>query len=254
MKIVVFDTETTSLEKPFCYNIGYTIADVCDGACEILLRKDFVVEQVWHNPMLFTTAYYSNKREIYVNRMRGRKCSMDKFGYICQEMIRDFKYHQVELAFAYNSGFDEKVFEYNCEWFKCNNPFDNLEIKDIMNYVHTFVAFTQAYQEFCDTHSLYTESGNYSTTAESVYKYITQDIDFVEEHTALADSEIELEVLNYCLQQGATLDGNYKRYSSIPRKVERNLTIIDTQGQEHNFAYIKKRCYQDGAKIVLKNS
>ena len=89
MNIMIFDTETTSLEKPFCYNIGYVIVDT--ETTEEIKKCDFVVEQVWHNPMLFTTAYYSNKRELYVKSMRQRKTKMDKFGYICQQMIRDIK-------------------------------------------------------------------------------------------------------------------------------------------------------------------
>ena len=148
MNIVVFDTETTSLEKPFCYNVGYIIADLNGN---VFCKKDFVVEQVWHNPMLFTTAYYSDKREIYISRMKGKRATMEKFGYIMQEMIRDFKAYNVELAFAYNSPFDKGVFEFNCEWFKCNNPFDNIEIKDIMNFVHSFIAFREEYQAFCES-------------------------------------------------------------------------------------------------------
>ena len=27
MNICVFDTETTSINKPFCYNVGYTIVN-----------------------------------------------------------------------------------------------------------------------------------------------------------------------------------------------------------------------------------
>lgn len=251
MKIVVFDTETTNLEKPFCYNIGYVIADT--DSKQVLLKRDFVVEQVWHNPMLFTTAYYSDKRELYVERMRARKTIMDKYGYITQTMIRDFKAYEIEMAFAYNSPFDKKVFEYNCEWFKCNNPFDDVEIKDIMPIVHSLIAFKQEYQDFCDKYERYTESGNYSTSAETVYQFISGNLDFVEEHTALADSEIELQILLHCIEKyNADLNKTYKRYSSIPKKTPKELKVIDTDNNEHTFSYMKKRCYQDGNKIILK--
>ena len=38
------------------------------------------------------------------------------------------------------------------------------------------------------------EKGNYLTNAESCYAYLTQNEDFEEEHTALADVEIEIEI------------------------------------------------------------
>ena len=127
MKIMIFDTETTSLNKPFCYNVGYVIADT--DTKEIVETKDFVAEQIWHNLALFSTAYYAEKRQLYVKDMRSRKTRMMKFGRICQEMIRDIKKYNIQMAFAYNSDFDERVFDFNCDWFKCINPFDTVEIK-----------------------------------------------------------------------------------------------------------------------------
>ena len=250
MKIMVFDTETSNLEKPFCYNIGYVVYDTDNEI--VLEKKDFVVEQVWHNDMLFTTAYYSNKREIYVNRMRARKVLMEKYGYICQEMIRDIKRYEIKLAYAYNSPFDDKVFNYNCEWFKCNNPFDNVKILDIRGFVHNSIANEKAYKDFCEENEYFTESGNYSTTAETLFRYIKQDLDFVEEHTALADSLIELDILNYCIDNyGLDYEKEYKTKRTIERETERELEIVHN-GKSYLFNYKSRRNATNGMKITLK--
>lgn len=222
-KIMIFDTETTSLNKPFCYNNGYIVADSKTGA--IYEKKDFVIEQIWHNLPLFETAYYAEKRPIYVKRMKARKVRMTKFGYMCREMAKDIKKYNIEYAFAYNSSFDEKVFNFNCDWFRCINPFDNVEIKDIRGYAHKFL-INKDFEAFCEKHELFTDSGNYSTTAETMYKYITNKIDFVEEHTALSDSIIEWEILKECISKGGKIEKTYSSKKSIPRIQDKILTII----------------------------
>lgn len=251
MNIVVFDTETTSLEKPFCYNIGYAIFNTDTREC--LLAKDFIIEQVWHNKPLFESAYYAEKRPIYVNRMKARKVIMNKFGYITQEMIRDFSAFEVAEAYAYNSPFDDKVFAFNCEWFKCNNPFDNIPIFDIRGYVHKKIAFTQEYKKFAETHNLFTESGNYSTTAEALFKFIDNNTEFTEEHTALADSMIEAKILFDCVRRGCEYGQEYKVYRTIPREIEKELTIIyGEQKSEISFKYHQRINRENGNRIYLK--
>ncbi len=216
-KICVFDTETTSLDKPFCYNIGYVIAD--PETDEIFLRRDFVVEQIWHNQPLFQSAYYAAKRPLYINRMRARLASLDKFGYICQQMIRDFRQYEVVAAYAFNSDFDERVFNFNCDWYKCNNPFDNIPVYDIRAFAVNHIAFTDEYQAFCDKFSLYTESGNYSTTAEAFFKYIA-DENFVEEHTALADSICEYGILKYLHDNSCDIS----QFETAPKIVKKEIS------------------------------
>lgn len=222
MNICVFDTETTSLEKPFCYNIGYVILN---DKWEILLQRSFVVQQIWHNLPLFSTAYYAEKRPIYVKEMRAKKTRMDKFGFICQQMIRDFQQFNVAAAFAYNSPFDEKVFNFNCDWFKVINPFDTIPIYDIRGYVHNSLMKNDFFM-FCEYNQLFTETGNYSTTAETLYKYISRDTEFIEAHTAIEDSLIEYQILKYCCENGAVLGEDYKAKKSIERKTKKELSIV----------------------------
>lgn len=247
MNIVVFDTETTSLQKPFVYNIGYKVVNT--ETKETLLRKEFVVTQIWDNKELFSSAYYADKRQVYVNRMRARLIIKEKFGYIMQEMIRDFKAYEIQQAYAYNSDFDESVFSFNADWFKCMNPFETVEVFDIRGYVHEFIADTEEFQNFCEENQQFTEKGNYSTTAETLFRYIAKDIDFTEEHTALADSEIETEILFACIKLGGEFGKHYKTKQSIERNVEKILTIIQ-DGNEYSFSYRKRT--NRGDKIYLK--
>ena len=248
MNIVVFDTETTSLDKPFVYNIGYVIGDT-DG--NVLLRRDFVVEQIWHNLPLFSTAYYAEKRSLYIESMRARKTSLDKFGYICQRMIRDFREYSVERAFAYNSPFDEKVFDFNCDWFKCNNPFDNIPIVDIRGFAIKYLVDSM-YKGFCDENEYFTDTGNYSTTAEIMYRFISGNKDFIEDHTALSDSEIEFKILLACLECGADINEEITAKRSIEREVERTLHIKTAEQTDYYFAYNKIRINKERTEITLK--
>lgn len=249
MSVMVFDTETTSLDKPFCYNIGYVILD---DEMNIVKTADYVVEQIWHNLPLFSTAYYAEKRPLYVSAMKGRTAKMDKFGYICQQMIRDIRNYEVTSAYAYNSSFDERVFAFNCDWFKCSNPFDTIPVFDIRGYAHQFICDNAEYTAFCEAHELFTDSGNYSTTAEALFKFISQDTEFIEEHTALSDSIIEAEILLETLSRGAELETEYKTRLSYPREIEKELRIVKDKETIASFNYKKISINKERTKITLK--
>lgn len=239
MNIIVLDTETAgSLEKPFCYDVGYVIYNVEENTR--LEEKHFVVEQIWHNLELFDSAYYADKRNQYVQLMRSRKATMDKFGYIMREMARDIKKYNVTDAYAYNSDFDDKVITRACDWFKCINPLETIAIHDIWGYSCEWITKFQKYKDFCDDYGYYTDTGNYKQSAECVYRFITGDIEFEEAHMGLHDAQIELEILRYCLSHGATINWDYKVTRVLTRDEPQDFKVVVDNDTIYEGQYVKK--------------
>ena len=241
--IMVFDTETTGLDKCFCYDVGYQIIDT--ETAETMVSKHFIIEQVWHNLPLFESAYYKDKRPLYVQLMRQHKATMTKWGYAMQEMIRDIKKYEITDAYAYNSDFDDKVFNFNCDWFKTINPFDNVAIHDIWGYASEWITWTDEYKTFCEEHQYFTDTGNYKASAEVVYRYIRQDTEFNEAHMGLYDVEIESIILFFCIAQGAIWNYNYPVTKILKREQEKPFTIKINGKEIVKGKYFKKYVRND---------
>ena len=262
MNILVFDTETISVDKPFCYNIGYVIYDTDEH--KILVKRDFVVEQVWYNQPLFETAYYYDKRQIYVDGMRSRKTKLMKYGFIQRKMISDIKQYHVDGAYAFNSDFDERVFKFNSDYYHCSNALELIPVYDIRGHAVSTIA-TDGYFDFCDKNSdikgadgkskkFITDADGYKTTAESFYCFMRDDAEYNEEHTALADSLIELEILLKACTDGADLTQHYTVPRSLPRNTPKVMYIKRGKEVIATFDYVSKteRKCADGVAISIR--
>lgn len=243
MYCMVFDTETTGLDKPFCYDVGYVILDMDNYS--IVKSCHYIVEQHWHNLPLFSTAYYNQKRPLYVSLMRAKKAVLDKWGYIMRAMHRDIVQYKITDAYAYNSDFDDKVFTFNCDWFKCNNPLETVAIHDIWGYASEFITNKPEYRAFCEAHACFTDSGNYRGNAETVFQYITNNPEFIEAHMGLHDAKIESDILIYCLKQGGEWYQDYKVNKILPRIVARKFKIKINGKEIYVGEYVKKYTQKD---------
>lgn len=248
MYSLVFDTETTDLSKCFCYDVGYLIFENDSGI--VIERKHFIIEQVWHNLPLFQTAYYVNKRPLYIPLMRSRKATLEKWGYVMQEMIRDIKRYEITDAYAYNSDFDEKVFAYNCDWFKTQNPFDTVAIHDIWGYASEIITCQKDYQDFCEANMRFTESGNYSGNAETVYQFLTKSPAFTEQHMGVFDADIEAHILQECVKMGLDWGKDYKVVKILPRPIAHPYQISVNGTVIHTGEYVKKTIYKDNYRFT----
>lgn len=192
MKIVL-DTETISLEKPFVYDLGYVIVN--DNG-DIIAKKSYVISQVWNNKELFATAYYANKKPLYYARLKSGYSKKVGWGHAMRYLANDIKKYGITEIYAYNSKFDSRALNFMCAWYKVVNGLGGIEIQDIMKFIKP-ITTTQDYQEFCQTNGFMTESKTPQPQkkAETLYRYLTNNVDYEEEHTGLEDSLIELEIL-----------------------------------------------------------
>lgn len=169
-------------------------------------------------------------------------------------MSRDINQFNVKRAFAYNSPFDDRVFEFNCDWFKVINPFENIEILDIRAFACEYLVDNR-YKAFCESNNYFTDSMNYSTTAEIMSRYINMNDTIVEEHTALADSILECEILttiveDYGVDIFTAIQPNTPK--SIERIIEKELVITTPNNEKFKFNYHKIRINKDKTAITLK--
>ena len=255
MNILVFDTETIGVEKCYCYNLGYRIVDL--DAHKVLCEKDFVIKQVWENKMLFATAYYNEKKSLYVSALRGKRARIINYGYAMREMIKDIQKFDVENAFAYNSNFDTKVFDFNCDWYKCSNALDYVRVYDIWGFTSELIASGMAkdYVDFCVKNGFISEANNLKNNADTWGKFLA-GLSFEEQHTALADSQIESDILCYCLKYLPIADYKVRKCISAPVENKKTLSIIDSETGEVLFAYnyTNKVDYKSKGEIYLSGA
>lgn len=251
--IMILDTETISAtEKKFVYDIGFIVAKLEGNEYKPIEKSQMIVSNIYDNKELFQTAYYANKRIKYTNLMKGRKVEKSKIGYIMQSIAYTLKRYNIKEVYAYNSPFDKSVFDFNCEYYKLKNPFDNKKWVDILVIANHYIHNHKDYLEFVEKNNFINPSGYIQTNAEKTQAFLTNNPDYVEEHTSLQDCEIELNILNKCIDRGYHGEGEIKlRQRFIKTKnIYQYLNII-VNGNTHRFKYLTKKNTRKG--IVLKS-
>ena len=192
MKLVL-DTETISLEKPFVYDLGYVITN--DNG-DIIAKKSYVISQVWNNKELFATAYYADKKPLYYARLKSGYSKKVGWGHAMRYLANDIKKYGITEIYAYNSKFDSRALNFMCAWYKVVNGLGGIEIQDIMNFIKP-ITTTQDFFNFCESNGYMTNHKipQPQKKAETLYRYLTNNVNYEEEHTGLEDSLIELQIL-----------------------------------------------------------
>ena len=197
-KFIVLDVEGMQKCRP--YNIGYIIADR-NG--KIYKRHSFALPVAfWENITnclqigQAVEMRHNNIQEILhdMNKpRRKRKYKSITIPEFFKQFSAEIRRYKVKRLFAYNVTFDRgALFRLFGE-----NQFNSLNLQycDIISGILTTKLLTKKYVNFCLTNAYLTPKGYPSYKAEIVYRYLTGQADFNEEHTGLSDVLIEYSIL-----------------------------------------------------------
>lgn len=192
----MLDTETLGIVNPLVYDLGYLIYDTQTE--EIIVKRDYLIKQIYDNETYMQSAYYGWKKPIYEEMLADGKCKKVWWGIALDILRKDIARCVADGSelYAYNSQFDWNAIKMTCEKYnsKQNPTIDG--IKDIMDYINP-ITQTEEYRKFCFDNGFITKhkKPQPQRKAETLFRYLSGQTEFEEKHMALSDSEIELVIL-----------------------------------------------------------
>ena len=85
---------------------------------------------------------------------------------------------------------------------------DDVKCYDLMSSAINLVGNTQRYQKWALKHGYVTPTGRARATAETMYRFVTSNDEFIEDHTALSDALVESDILAHLV----TKKSGYKKH------------------------------------------
>lgn len=234
--------KSIAIARPLIYDLGWTITN---RKGEILDKKQYLVAETFSVPSVFNTAYYAEKRPLYLGMLERKEISVLPWQTIMEIFVEDLQ--KVDSVGAYNSMFDfkkaipftelyikklyspdyyawEQVQKKLCykianekykkeeekDFDKDNFSFrgQSYPLFDLWGLATTHLLNNVSYKKKCLENDMLTASGTYfKTSAEASYRYLKDKYDFDEAHTALEDAVIETFILSQVAKRSAITIG-----------------------------------------------
>lgn len=209
---IVLDTETCPLDRDleevlpsnmFAYDIGWAIVDKRGN---VYRTRSYVNADIFlDEKKLMQSAYYADKVPQYWKDIKEGKRTLTSFYNIKKALLEDIAEFNVAEIYAHNMRFDYGALNNTQRWLsKSRNRYFfpyGTEICDTLKMSRDVLKTMPTYKRFCQENGFMTKNNQCRYTAEIIYKFITQNLDFEESHTGLEDVMIEKEILAYCYKQ-----------------------------------------------------
>ena len=200
----IIDVETAgNFEVPKIYDIAVTI---CDKQGNDVDQQNWIIEEVFKNKKLMKSAYYSKKLPLYYEMLASNPRMLVPFSQMKQELNFMLEVNDANYITAYNLRFDMGALKYTNYkydypkhgWEECKFFYDKYQYIDLWALACQTIGQQKKFKNFVDSNGLISDKGNRKSSAEVMYAFLLQDPTFAESHTALADCEIEKEIMLKC--------------------------------------------------------
>lgn len=207
--ILVLDTETTNITKTdkvengnnLVYNVGWSAVIPTTG--EVIEEHSYIVAEIFFGEAeRMKSAYYANKIPDYLKGISTKEYIVESYYSILAEIHRFCRLNDIVAICAHNARFDVDALNTTLAWISGYQIYalPDIEIWDSMKMASSIFLPRQSYKQFCLDNDYMTKHKipRPRLTAEILYRFITNNNEFIEEHTALADVRIEREIIFAC--------------------------------------------------------
>ena len=201
MYMIILDTETTNdIECPFVYDFGFA---VIDENAHVYASYSYVNADIFCDDEIMSTAFFVDKIPQYWEDIKSGKRILKSFRSIERIFRRVCADWGVNVFVAHNARFDYNALNNTKRYITTSRsrfffPY-GAKFVDTLKLSRNVFANDDNYREFCVSNEYVTKRNENRYTAEVIYRFLTSNNDFEEEHTGLADCMIEKEILRYCL-------------------------------------------------------
>ena len=201
---LVLDTETAnSLEDPLVYDMGWAIVDKYGN---VYKTESFVNREIFFEEAeLMQNSYYAHKLPLYYKRIANGETKVANWNTIRKTLWQDIADYGIKEVVAHNARFDYRSTSLTQRWLTKSKyryflPY-GIEVWDTLKMARDVIGKMPTYKKWCEVNNCLCKNGSPRFTAEILYRFISGQEEFDEEHTGLSDVLIEKEILAYCYRQ-----------------------------------------------------
>lgn len=210
---LIVDTETANtraeengkldMSDTLVYDIGFAVIDKRGKVYESysFINRDIFV----YMRDLMKSAYYANKIPLYLEDIKNKNRTLCDWFEIKMKVREIINKYNIDTAVAHNAYFDYNALNKTERYITKSKyryflPY-GVKFYDTLKMSADTIVKQKNYVKFCKENNYLTSKGQVKKTAEILYKYITGNVNFIENHTGLEDVLIEKEIFAYCYKQ-----------------------------------------------------